>query len=210
MRSVVGVTGVVVVVGANMKIKNNITLHFCIALVVLMWCSGGLQAQPAENPFPSFGSGPIQVRVYTDYFCPPCRAMEPSIDPILKDLLSKNKITLTLVDVPFNRLTPLYARYFLYALKAKNDVKHAFHVRNVLQDAAAADRIATEEDFKKLYAEKLIIYEVFDTSVLFARLNIMIKEDKIRQTPTFIIVRNGDTEKIEGKSDIIEALKLLQ
>ena len=35
-----------------------------------------------DPPFPSYGSGPVEVRLYTDYFCPPCRAMEPAVEPL--------------------------------------------------------------------------------------------------------------------------------
>ncbi|MCX5908453.1 MAG: thioredoxin domain-containing protein, partial [Deltaproteobacteria bacterium] len=72
--------------------------------------NGVVRAQ--ETPFPSYGSGSVEVRLYTDYFCPPCREMESAVEPLLKELLKKNAIRLTLVDVPFSPLTPLFARNF--------------------------------------------------------------------------------------------------
>ena len=69
-----------------------------------------------ENPLPPFGSGTIKVRLYTDYFCPPCRDMEPDLEPLLLDLVKDGTIHLTFIDVPTSQHTTLYARYFLYAL----------------------------------------------------------------------------------------------
>jgi len=82
---------------------------------------GAAHAQEREAPFPQYGTGPVQVFIYTDYFCPPCRAMEPLAEPVLQDLLKRNRITLTFIDVPFHRLTPLYAKYFLSAYSARKE-----------------------------------------------------------------------------------------
>ena len=44
----------------------------------------------AEPAVLSFGEGPVRVRLYTDYFCGPCRAMEPELEPLLVELVKKN------------------------------------------------------------------------------------------------------------------------
>ena len=89
-----------------------------------------------EVLFPSFGTGKVQVRLYTDYFCGPCSQMEPKIEPVLKDLVHRNAITLTLVDTPIHTLTPLYARYFLYILNSDRRFDQALRSRAVLFEAA--------------------------------------------------------------------------
>jgi hypothetical protein len=33
--------------------------------------AGGGWAEERTPPFPSYGSGPVEVRLYTDFFCPP-------------------------------------------------------------------------------------------------------------------------------------------
>jgi hypothetical protein len=48
-------------------------------------------------PFPSYGSGKVIVRVYTDYFCSPCRAAEPELESLLLELIKSKKITVVFV-----------------------------------------------------------------------------------------------------------------
>jgi protein-disulfide isomerase len=192
-----------------MKHKKPSILTLFITVLLLFFSAGGLYAQGQELPFPTYGTGSVQVRLYTDYFCPPCRAMEPSVEPLLKDLLKRNVITLTLVDVPYSRNTPLYAKYFLYALKERNDVEHAFQVRNILLDETTNAQMSTEERLAELFKGKSISYTVFDAKPAFDRFNALIKEDKIQSTPTCIIIRDGKKEQSVGGPDIIGALKRL-
>ena len=171
----------------------------------------GIGSAAEQNPpFPSYGSGPVEVRLYTDYFCPPCRAMEPAVEPILKELLKKNAIRLTLVDVPFNQHTPLFARNFLYALKENNDLEHAFRVRNILMEASTNKDVTTQERIEALFREQGIPSSVFDAKPTFDRCNALLKEDKINATPTCVVIKNGQKKAFIGGTDIINALKALQ
>ena len=92
-----------------------------------------------ERPFTSFGSGRITVRIYTDYFCHPCRAIEPALEPVIRSLMKKRKITVVFLDTPVHPHTPLYAKYFLYALNENRDFDNALRVRSVLFEAAKQD-----------------------------------------------------------------------
>ncbi len=160
-------------------------------------------------PFPSYGSGPVEVRIYSDYFCPPCRAMEPAASMLLKGLLKKKAIRLTLVDTPFHPYTSLFAKYFLYALKMENDVDNAFRVRNVLIGASADKSITTEKQIEEIFKGKGIFYMAFDVKPAFNRYNALITEDKIKATPTCVIIRKGQKKTVVGGPDIIKALKSL-
>jgi thiol:disulfide interchange protein DsbA len=186
---------------------------FVSGLFMLILCglivTGIGSAVEQNSPFPSYGSGPVEVRLYTDYFCPPCRAMEPAVELILKDLLKKNAIRLILVDVPDNQLTPLFARNFLYALKWNNDLEHAFRVHNILLEAATRKNVTTQERIETLFKEKGIPFSSFDAKPAFDRYNALIKEDKINGTPTCVVIKNGQKKVFEGGSDIINALKAL-
>jgi thiol-disulfide isomerase/thioredoxin len=174
------------------------------------WIVAGIgSAQERKPPFPSYGSGPVEVRLYTDYFCPPCRAMEPTAEPILKDLLKKKAIRLTLVDTPSNQHTPLYARYFLYSLKANNDLEHAFRVRNILLEASTDKDVTTQERIEALFKKKGIPFSVFDAKPVFDRYNALLKEDTIKATPTCVVIKNGQKKAFVGGPDIINALKAL-
>ena len=192
-----------------MKRKKASIRTFCMTIMLFILSATGLYAQGQDVPFPQYGTGPIQVIIYTDYFCPPCRAMEPSVDPILNDLLKRNVITLTWVDTPFYRHSIMYAKYFLYALKMKNDSDQAFLVRNVLNAATADRTMTTDKRIEELLKSKGIPYTVFETKPVFDRYNALIKENKIQATPTCVIVKKGKKESFTGGPDIIAALKRL-
>jgi len=180
---------------------------FTMILAGLIFAGDAAEGQ--STAFPSYGSGPIEVRIYSDYFCPPCRAMKPTVDPILKDLLKKNLIRLTLVDTPFNPHTPLFSRYFLSALQENNDVDHVFRVRNILFEASTNKSITTKERIEGLFKEKDIPYATFDAKSTFKRFNVLFKEDKIKETPTCVIIIGGEKKKFTKGPDIVNALKSL-
>jgi thiol-disulfide isomerase/thioredoxin len=182
---------------------------FSMALVGLSTAGCGW-AEERNPKLASYGSGSVEVRLYTDYFCPPCRAMEPGVEPILKDLLKKNAIRLTLVDVPYSRLTPLFARNFLYALRENNDLEHAFRVRNILLAAAVRENVTTQERIETLFKEKGIPFSSFDAKPAFDHYNALIKQDNIKSTPTCVIIKNGQKKVFDEGPDIINALKSLQ
>jgi uncharacterized membrane protein len=50
--------------------------------VWLAFSGSVLPAYGAENPenIPTFGKGSNEVRIYADYFCPPCGAAEPAVE----------------------------------------------------------------------------------------------------------------------------------
>lgn len=164
-----------------------------------------------QNPlFPSFGTGPVEVRIYTDYFCPPCQAMEPAAEPLLKDLLKKNAIRLIIVDTPFNQQTPLFAKYFLYAHHENKTADHAFRVRNILLELSANRQVTTsQERIEDVFKERGIPFTVYDVKPVFDRFNAMIREDKINATPSCVIIKGGQRKTFVGGVSILNALKAL-
>jgi thiol:disulfide interchange protein DsbA len=193
-----------------MKLKKTVVFGL-LALIIagLIVATDGSAAEQSSS-FPSYGSGSVEVRIYSDYFCPPCRTIEPVVEPILKDLLKKNVIRLTLVDTPFHPHTALFARLFLYAIKKNNDVDHAFRVRQILFEASMNEALTTQGQIETIFREKGIPYEVFDPKPLFESYNALLKEDSIKSTPTCVIVRNGQKKAFVGGPDVINALKSLQ
>jgi thiol-disulfide isomerase/thioredoxin len=192
-----------------MGFKKAFAFGLLMMGLAMMIAAGSVSAAEQSPPFPAYGSGPIEVRLYTDYFCPPCRAMEPEVEPLLKNLLRKNAIRLSLVDAPFNPLTPLFARYFLYTIKESNALEDALKARNVLQNAATNKEIKTQERIEALFKEKGIAFSVWDPKPVFDRYNALLTEDKINSTPTIVIIRNGQRKFFFGGPDIINALKAL-
>lgn len=184
-------------------------LTLFISTIALFFIShGDVQAQNVS--YPTYGSGAIQVRIYTDYFCPPCRGMEPAVEPLLRNLIKKNAITLTVVDTPFSRQSPLYARYFLYAIQAKNDFEHATMVRHTLFEATDDKHITTAESIEELFRNKKIPFTAFDPKSTFEWFNSLLQYDKINATPSCVIVRGDNMQMFVGGPDIINALTQLQ
>ncbi len=180
-----------------------------ILAVVLLIVPGRAGGGEPDGAFPAYGGGAVSVRLYTDYFCPPCRAMEPAVESILDTLLKKKSISLILVDVPFHRHSALYTRYFLYALKESNRWEHARKVRQLLMEAAAGDDIRTKEQLEQLFQRHGISWTVYDPKDVFNRFNKLIREDDVKSTPTCVIIRNGKKEIFVGSRDIPQALKRL-
>jgi len=184
-----------------------------IAILVLsLAASVFMSPEPlyAQGVFlPSYGQGKINVRVYTDYFCVPCRAGEPKIEALLVNLVKGNKIKLTFVDTPAHQETPLYARYFLYILNNKKDFEHALFVRAALFDAASI-KIITKEKLEEFLAQNDIRYKSFDAKQTFDAMNKYIKDDGVKSTPTVVIDNGSQKQKFIGVDKIVNALELLK
>ena len=162
-----------------------------------------------EELLPTFGQGTIQVILYTDYFCPPCRAMEPDVEPLLRDLMRTGKINLTFVDTPTNQITSLYARYFIYALNANQEFEEVLKARNTLFEAAEKkmqDKAKLEEFLK----EKGINWKPVNVTPAFNFWNKYLKDDSIRSTPSCVVKRGEKKEIVVGSLEILKALENLK
>ncbi len=162
-----------------------------------------------EASLSSFGDGKVKVRLYTDYFCPPCRDMEPGLEPVISELIRDKIISLTFADTPFYRNSSLYVRYFLYAMNANKDLETALFVRRSLIEAAKS-MIDSEEKLQTFLKEKKIALKPFDPKPTFDILSRYLKEDQIQSTPSCVIEVNGKTSKHVGGADIISALSQLK
>lgn len=186
-----------------------ITVMAILGLLFLLFAFKG-SVTPAfaeENFITSFGSAPVHVRLYTDYFCVPCRAAEPEIEALLTKLLEKNAIQLTLIDTPVHKETPLYARYFLYIL---NENKRLFAQAMLARSAlfeAAAQNILTSKGLEAFLAKKNLKFKPLDATPIFKALENYIKEDGIHSTPSCVIYGPKGKEVSTGKVDIIKGLK---
>jgi|WetSurMetagenome_2_1015567.scaffolds.fasta_scaffold332123_1 protein-disulfide isomerase len=193
----------------NLK-KTGALLTICFLLLFAGAAFGELILGVTKDnlPFPSYGIGKVIVRIYTDYFCPPCRAAEPELEPLLIDLVKSKKITVTFVDTPIYKDSQIYARYFLYALNKTNDFEYAIRVRSVLFEAAA-NKIS-KESLEELLKGKDIAFTPFDAVPVLKKLNGLLQDDKVTGTPTCVIVKNGISDKRVGGGEILKALKEIQ
>lgn len=155
---------------------------------------------------PVFGNGNIKVRVYTDYFCSPCRAMEPRIEPLLAELVKKNIIALTFIDTPFYQYSSMYAKYYLYTMHGKKDFDLSLRARNALIDAAV-QKTTDPARLGEALKNKGLTFEVFDVKPIFSFFSSHFKEDKIKATPSCVIEHDGQKELFVGAGDIVRALE---
>lgn len=190
--------------------KIIITVSLVIGFILFsLFFEGSVTPVYAEDmPLTSFGNGRIKVRIYTDYFCNPCRAIEPELEPLIRSLMKKRRITVIFVDTPVHSHSPLYAKYFLYALNENKNFNSALHVRSVLFEAAKQD-ISDNGKLDDFLRQKGIKVKSFDTKTAFAALSGYIREDAVNATPTCVIYDDGKKEKFTGP-DIIKALESLK
>lgn len=192
------------------EIKNAIICMAGSLILFSIFFKGSVTpVYAAETLVPSFGIGKINVRLYTDYFCSPCRSMETKVEPILEELVKQNAINLTFIDTPIYKYSALYARYFLYIMNAKKDFDLAILARSVLI-GAVLEKITDQAKLEEYLNNKMIKFKPFEAKPTFDRLNDFLKKDKINATPTCIIERDEKSEKVLGGQEIIAALERLK
>lgn len=154
----------------------------------------------------TIGSGPVEILLYTDYFCPPCRDIEPYLEITLAKLVSSGA-KVTFVDAAFNRKSSLFSRYFLYAAKAASSPESVIHARSVLFRLAEKDEVETEQEMRKALKENEVAIDSFDTQPLMTQWMELLEKHGLRTTPTCVIIKPG--EKVEKHSGSIEIPKAM-
>lgn len=198
----------------NKSKKAFIGISLILGLILfLIFFQGIVTPLYAEDPpkadiLPSFGTGKIKVRLYTDYFCGPCRSLEPRLEEVITDLVRKNIINITFVDTPIHPHTNLYARYFLYIFNENKKLNYSLTARAVLFEAARL-KITEEERLEEFLKKRNIEFRHFDVNQTLDLMNSYLKEDRVRATPTCVIF-NGEKNSFTGVKDIIAALNRLR
>ena len=177
------------------------------AFFVIAFTGTTTPSYAAEQTFPAvYGQGPVEVRIYSDYFCPPCQSLEERSEKLIDRIVAQKKARVVFIDTPFHQWTPLYARYFLYATWNEPGFERAMKVRKLLFSAAKAD-IKTETGLINYLKSNGIRFSLTRTNEYFQALDRYLKEDKVRFTPTAIIVSaQGKTAYPSGNT----ALKALE
>lgn len=163
-----------------------------------------------KRPLTSYGEGSYKLIIFTDYFCPPCQALESDLDPMLNKLMEKGGVEITLVDAPVNKLTQLYGKYFLYAVNANHDFKDIMHARKVLFSIAKTNAVSTEEGLALELKAQRVTFQPYDLSKVYIAMNEMMKNHDIRSTPVCVVkYSNSDIRKYVGPEEIKQGLSLL-
>jgi protein-disulfide isomerase len=176
--------------------------------VVLTFSGSVTPAYGAAMPSaPSYGAGPRELVIFTDYFCPPCQSVESDMESYLNEFLSQGGVKVTFVDMPLHPLTPLYAKYFLYIANAGGGYKEILHARRVLFALAVMNAAVTDEALAQKLQERGVAFKPYDTKPVFEIWNRMIKEFKANATPTcFVKYSNTDIRKYLGPDEMRKGL----
>lgn len=190
------------------KILITVSVALGLMLFSVLFKGTTTPAYAEDILLPAFGKGQIKVRLYTDYFCGPCRALEPKLEPLVADLVKKNVITITFIDTPVHPQTPLYAKYFLYVVNNKKNFNNALRARALLFEAAKEKTIENEK-LEAILKKNGIGFKPLDTKPTFNIFMNYFKEDKVTATPTCIINDKGKKDRYIGLG-IIKALESLK
>lgn len=194
--------------------KWVVTLLVAMGLLFASFTFNGsvIPSYAAETPHPVFGKQQSQtgIIVYSDYLCPACRGVDVQINEALLRL--KDKARIEFVDVPMHQGSLDYAQVFLYGwFSFGNNLEKAVRLREVLFHAAEAKSSqAGVFDALKSQGIPFKIDPARAGAVMHDFYNSMLKEDRVKATPTVVVVTGKKRKAYVGGNDIMKALKALQ
>jgi thiol:disulfide interchange protein DsbA len=179
---------------------------FCYLFITFISPAPAVDAD--RGSIPSYGKGPHEVYIFSDYFCPPCQALEPKLEPVLDELYEKDSVKITFVDTPMHRDTPLFAKFYLYAAKAAPDYRAAVRARQVLFALARKENVFwMDERIEEAFRKEKIAFTPFDFRTAQPELNRLLTEYGVDATPTCVILSPGaKAQKYTGAGDILKGL----
>jgi thiol-disulfide isomerase/thioredoxin len=192
--------------------KTYLFLAFLLPVVFCYLFITFISPAPAVDEdrgiIPSYGQGPLEVLIFSDYFCPPCQALEPKLEPVLDELYKQGSVKITFVDTPMHRETPLFAKFYLYAAKAAPDYRAAVRARQVLFALAGKENVFwMDERIEEAFQKAKIAFTHFDFSTAQPELNRLISKYRVDTTPTCVILSPGaKAQKYTGAGDILKGL----
>jgi len=164
-----------------------------------------------KNLVPSYGSGQYQLFIFADYFCQPCQNMEKEIDGAILEIIARGGVKVSFVDLPIYKLTPLYARYFLYAANASKSYKDVLLARKVLFDTASRIGAITEPQLDNALKSRNIPIKPYDVKPTLTQYNDIVRQYRVRGTPTFVFVYSPtDVRKYSSSEEIRKGLSDLR
>lgn len=188
-----------------LKAKIPLILFTVIGYLFVFFTFNGT-ATPAYGStlktVPAIGSGRYELYIFSDYFCPPCQALEPKLEPLLEDLLATKHVKIIFIDVPIHRPTVLFDKFYLYAAKANGGASAVMRARRVLfqyAKSSPAAEGATDSSLAALFSKENVDFRRFDVKPVQSELTKIIRKFKVTSTPTgFIRYPDGKETEFEG------------
>ncbi len=166
-------------------------------------------ADDAPENLYSFGPGPVEIYIFSDYFCPPCQKVEPILEVSIKEL-HRLGVKIIFVDKPLQKMSTLFSRYFLYAARAAESFEEILRARAVLFDIAKAGAVDSERSLSQQLRENHVERGLVNVRPVFDRWTALIGRFGVNSTPTVIVLRPGrPEERHAGSLRIPEAMDLL-
>ena len=175
-----------------------------ISLLVI----GELQADAKEMSRKlGFGNKETSVEVYlfTDWYCPACHALEPSLKTLIPKIQEAARIHF--IDVPLHKESINYIPYNItFMLKNKPEY---LELRAILDEMTSETKQPTDEKINAAIAHLGVNYEQLNYSEIdqVQRYFIqMVNKFRMRGTPTMVIFnrRTKKSERLRGPSNITE------
>lgn len=163
-----------------------------------------------RSRIPAAGKGPYELYIFTDYFCGPCQALEAELDTTLRELLVRNSVKISFVDLPIHRETILLNRYFLYAAHAAGSGRDLLRARQELFALAKGQDAADEKMIVSRFNKGNIAFKVYDLKPVYPQLNRIIKQFDVRSTPTCVVQYSSTDIRIyAGVTQIKQGMAVL-
>ena len=194
----------------NLLRTFSVSVFFFCMLVFI--CSVAPVAGADHETVPSYGRGPQEVLIFSDYFCPPCQALEPKLEPVLDALYKQGNVKIRFVDTPMHKETALFAKFYLYAAKATPDCWSAMRARQVLFALAGKGNVIwMDEKVEEAFRKEKVAFTPFDFRTVQPELNGLIRKHRVDSTPTCVILSPGTkSKKYTGADEILNGLRSLQ
>ncbi len=198
----------------SMKNTFMILLAGLFAAALFLTFSGGNSYGDDNAPVFSCGQGPYELIIFSDYFCPSCQKIHKEFAGKIPELIDKG-VRVSFVDIPVYKLTPLYAKYFLFALNASPDCREALMARNFLCDKADRLGAITAEQLERDMKTEGIPFTPYDIRPSLDRYDVLIGKYEVHSTPTFVFIYSPKdiriytgSEKIrKGMAELLNALE---
>ncbi len=160
------------------------------------------EVSPELDSLFSYGAGPVELFVFTDYFCPPCRSIEGYLETALKKLYHLG-VRITFVDMPFHQKSGFYAAYFLYGARAAGGFNDALRIRKTLFELARTDAVNSDAEMIRHFKEKKISFALINLRPVFEAWTALIQRFSVSSTPVCIVTRPGQEPQVfKGSGEI--------
>ncbi len=190
-----------------------ITVYFLISLICTVLPESLCAAE--KSRIPSYGRGPIELIIFSDYFCESCQSIEKDLETVQDRLLAMGEVKITFVDMPApgNLSSPLFIKYFLYAVQADSSYVNATQARKLIFKMARQNSI-TENAIEKTFMTQGIAFKTFNYKPILLESKNLINKYKANKAPTYILKYSQNdirkyTDPEQIRKELLPALQAL-